>query len=77
MKSARMMGAGKVKSILNTAMDTVLRSTRRKALRAWTDESLSKALDWAGFDVELFGDMEGGPYDRLESGDLVVLARRR
>jgi hypothetical protein len=34
------------------------------------------ALEAEGMAVELHGDMEGGPYDRLESSDLVILATR-
>ncbi len=51
--------------------------TRRVELRAWTRAEIVPALAAAGFaGVELFGTMEGHPFDALESPDLVVLASR-
>jgi SAM-dependent methyltransferase len=50
---------------------------RRVELRAWGPGDLQKALEAAGLrDVELFGSMEGKPFEPLESQDLVVLARK-
>ncbi|MCB9898393.1 MAG: class I SAM-dependent methyltransferase [Planctomycetes bacterium] len=52
-------------------------SSRRVALRAWTDDGLVERFETAGFEVTLFGDMTAGPYVPQESKDLVLVARRR
>ncbi|HLU48275.1 MAG TPA: class I SAM-dependent methyltransferase [Planctomycetota bacterium] len=51
--------------------------SRRVELRPWTDRELGPALESAGFEVELFGDMKGGAFDPLESSDLVVVGTRK
>ncbi len=49
--------------------------TRRVSLRGWMRAELLPSLEEAGFpEAEVFGDMEGGPFDAGESQDLVVLA---
>jgi len=53
-----------------------VRTTRRVPLRAWTAEDLSPRFEQAGFDVRLYGDMEGGSYEPRSSGDLVLVAVR-
>lgn len=51
--------------------------SRRVELRAWTRKELLPALAEAGFgEVDLFGSMEGAPFDPHESQDLVVLATK-
>jgi len=47
-------------------------------LRAWQEQELRLHLEASGFVIEeLFGDMSGRPFEPEESGDLVVIARRR
>ncbi|MHC5011812.1 MAG: class I SAM-dependent methyltransferase [Planctomycetota bacterium] len=53
-----------------------VKTTRRVPLRAWRAEDLRPRLESAGFDVHLYGDMEGGPFRVANSHDLVVLAVR-
>ncbi len=51
--------------------------TRKIEHRAWTRKEIFPALEETGFkETELFGDMEGGPFNPGESQDLVVLARK-
>ncbi|MBD3335930.1 MAG: methyltransferase domain-containing protein [Candidatus Eisenbacteria bacterium] len=46
-------------------------------IRGWKREELLPLLEEAGFRVmELHGDMKSGPYDPMESSDLVVVAER-
>jgi SAM-dependent methyltransferase len=51
-------------------------TTRRVELRAWTAADLAPRFTACGMEVELCGDMQGGPYDPVASSDLVLLARR-
>lgn len=51
-------------------------TTRRVELRAWTATDLESRFRAQGMEVELCGDMHGGPYDPAASNDLVVLARK-
>jgi hypothetical protein len=53
-----------------------VRRTRRVELRPWTAEQLVPALEGAGFQVELYGDLEGGKFVDQESHDLVMVAVR-
>ena len=53
-----------------------VKSTRRVPLRPWTRAELEPALAQAGFSTEWFGDMQAGPFDRLESNDLILVATR-
>lgn len=52
-------------------------TSRRVELRAWSRADLGAALDDAGFDVELHGDMTGGAFLLEDSSDLVVVATLR
>jgi hypothetical protein len=53
-----------------------LLSARSVRLRGWQQRELEAALTSGGFaSVEVFGTMEGAPFDRRDSGDLVVVAR--
>lgn len=54
----------------------VLRNAKKVELRPWRAGELRAALEDAGFSVSLHGDMTRGAYDPLESGDVVVIARR-
>ena len=50
--------------------------SRRVELRGWRLDDLVPRLSKAGFQVqETYGDMAGGPFEPLESHDLVVLAQ--
>jgi SAM-dependent methyltransferase len=53
-----------------------VRSTRRVELRPWTLRDLGPRLERLGFEVEIHGDMQGGPFRSLESPDLVLAAAR-
>ena len=53
-----------------------LRRTRRVELRPWTAGQLVPAFEGAGFQVELYGDLEGGGFVDQESHDLVMVAAR-
>ncbi len=52
-------------------------TTRRVELRAWTRTELSPALEEAGFDARVHGDVHGGAFVADTSPDLVVVATRR
>lgn len=52
-------------------------SSRRVEMRAWTAADLVPRFEAAGFDVRLYGDMQAGAFDPVESHDLVLVARRR
>lgn len=51
-------------------------TSRRVALRAWDATQLRAAFEAMDFEVALHGDMQGGPYDELQSHDLVLVATR-
>lgn len=52
--------------------------THRIELRTWTRKEIVPALEEAGFEsIEIFGTMEGQPFDATASPDLVVTARCR
>ncbi|MDJ0521972.1 MAG: class I SAM-dependent methyltransferase [Planctomycetota bacterium] len=53
-----------------------VRTTRRVELRAWTAGDLTACFEDHGFEVQLHGDMQGGPYEADASHDLVVIVRR-
>ncbi|MBC7223655.1 MAG: class I SAM-dependent methyltransferase [Anaerolineae bacterium] len=49
----------------------------RTKLRPWRERELSHALEEAGFHrLQFWGDMQGGPFEPEESGNLVVTALR-
>lgn len=51
-------------------------STRNVVLRAWTRPELEAALREAGFTaIDAYGTVGNAPYDRLESSDVVLVAR--
>lgn len=51
-------------------------STKRIEMRAWTADDLVPRLGAHGFDVRLYGDMQGGAFDPVESHDLVLVGTR-
>ena len=51
--------------------------TKRVELRAWTTADVVSALEGSDFDVDLHGDMRGGPFDPETSNDLVIVATHR
>ncbi|MGE0191503.1 MAG: class I SAM-dependent methyltransferase [Planctomycetota bacterium] len=54
-----------------------METCRRVEVRGWTDRHLVPRATAHGFEVELYGDMEGGAYDPRRSHDLVLLATKR
>lgn len=54
-----------------------METCRRVEVMGWTDRHLVPRAEAHGFDVQLFGDMEGGAYDAQRSHDLVLLATKR
>ena len=59
------------------AEPVAVKRSRRVELRPWTASDLAPALERAGFDVEIHGDMNGGAFDAAESNDLVAIATRK
>lgn len=53
-----------------------LLTARSVRLRGWQQRDLEAALRSGGFaSIDVYGTMEGAPFDRRESGDLVLVAR--
>lgn len=50
-----------------------VKSTRRVDLRAWRADELSVRLEQHGFHVTRYGDMTGGPFERMQSSDTVLV----
>ena len=50
-----------------------VKSTRRVELRAWREGELSTHLEAQGFRVTRYGDMTGGPFERMQSSDTVLV----
>ena len=50
--------------------------SQRVVLRSWTVDELSDALGRAGFTCDLYGGVADVPFDRHESADVVIVARR-
>ena len=53
-----------------------VRASKKVSLRAWTDAELRLQFEGHGFEIQLMGDMQGGPYEPFESTDLVIQAIR-
>lgn len=62
--------------VLDPSSDEPVRvsGTKRVELRGWQTDEVVGSLEACGFRPSLYGDMEGGPFDRGSSADLVVLA---
>lgn len=53
-----------------------VKSTRRVELRAWREAELTEHLEQHGFRVTRYGDMTGGPFERMNSSDIVLVGTR-
>jgi len=54
-----------------------IKSTQRVELRPWTDRDLRPAFEQQGFELERYGDMQGGRFNAETSNDLILVATRR
>lgn len=54
-----------------------VRGTRRVELRAWTADELGPRMRAVGLEPTPHGDMQGAPFDRATSHDLVIVATAR